>query len=99
MLVHIVELWNFISVSPGVYNGACFSPAPVLMYLFRGTRVCVACLAHVCAITCRATDAAVVPLTLICLQFCMRCWGGGGGRVVHGHVEGRWFEAKSHNNK
>ena len=34
---------------------------------------------NVCAITCRATDAAVVPLTLICLQFCMRCLGGGGG--------------------
>ena len=55
---------------------------------------------NVCGITCRATDAAVVPLTLIhvCLQFCMRCFGGG-GRVVHCHVEGRWFEAKSHNNK
>ena len=24
-------------------------------------------------------------------------WGG--GRIVHWHVEGRWFEAKSHNNK
>ena len=40
---------------------------------------------NVCAITCRAADAAVVPLTLICLQFCMRCFGG---RVVHCHVEG-----------
>ena len=65
MLVHIVELWNFISVSPGVYNGACFSPAPVLMFTFSVEHVFVwpawPMCGNVCVITCRATDAAVVP--------------------------------------
>ena len=38
---------------------------------------------NVCAVTCLATDVPVVPLTLICLQFCMRCFGGGGGGELY----------------